>query len=148
MKINTGPVCYGARRSDYGSFVIKESGNVTTVKLVHLSGYITCYSVWVAARSNWECAPYFNYNDRLMVVITDSQNKIILPQGNVPATLEYTLPGFTSKSPELIFKKFEPPMVVTAGQEYRIWYGHDLTDNTEGDNDGQACTDVYMYAIF
>ena len=45
-------------------------------------------------------------------------------------------------------KENVPSMVVTAGQEYRIWYGHDLKNCTEDNNDGQVFADVYMYAIF
>jgi hypothetical protein len=39
-------------------------------------------------------------------------------------------------------------MNVTAGQEYRIWYGQDLVNESEDNNEGTACVDVFMYGWF
>jgi hypothetical protein len=90
--------------------------------------------------------------DLLLTIITDNQDQKILPQDKFlvdERTLSYRLPGFTSKSPELIFEEFTTPMGVTAGQEYRIWYGEDLTDANENDNgERTACVDVFMYGLF
>ena len=36
---------------------------------------------------------------------------------------------------------------VRAGDELRVWYGEDLTDWNESDNDGEVCSDVYTLII-
>jgi hypothetical protein len=57
------------------------------------------------------------------------------------------MPVFHARSPELVFN-FTKPMRVTAGQEYRIWYGQDLKDLYETNNEGTACVDVLMCGWF
>lgn len=150
-KINASPVCFGAKDSSYGTLNMKKAGKVLTVKLVHLSGYVACVESYPSSRSNWGCAPYSVRQDRLLTVITDNQNRKILPQDEFIVNfyrLEYSLPGFTSKSPEIVFKNFTAPRDVSVGQEFRIWYGQDLKNRSEENNGGTSCTDVYVYGLF
>jgi hypothetical protein len=37
-----------------------------------------------------------------------------------------------------------PFLTVTAGQEFRIWFGQDLGDATENNNFGTTCADVFV----
>ncbi|XP_031565773.1 uncharacterized protein LOC116300938 [Actinia tenebrosa] len=157
LKINSCPVCFGAKNSSYGRFDLKQNGTITTVKLVHLFGYVTCNYKHQSASSNWGCGAYVSganktFPDKLLTIITNDKNQKILPQDEYiekPNILAYVLPGeFTSQSPELIFPNFTTPMKVAAGQEYRIWYGQDLLDVFEDKNNGTACADVYMYGWF
>ncbi|XP_031563742.1 uncharacterized protein LOC116299252 isoform X1 [Actinia tenebrosa] len=149
-KINVSPVCFGAKGSSYGTFYVKKTGKVLTFKLVHLSGYVSCSFSYSSAKSDWGCAPFLTYTDTLMTIITNNQNIKILPQDEFissSARLEYSLPGFTSKSPEIVFKNFTTPLDVMAGQEFRIWYGQDLKKSLDGNNDGTSCADVYVYGL-
>jgi hypothetical protein len=87
----------------------------------------------------------------LFTIVTDNENKRIIPQDEFITSfgyLGYSLPGVTSTSNELVFKQFTTPMNVTAGQEYRIWYGEDLKNATDDNNEGTACVDVFMYGWF
>lgn len=152
-KINSSPVCFGSKDSAFGRFYIKQNMTVTAIKLVHLSGYVTCNDKLESARSNWGCGFYttggnVTFEDRLYTIITDHQDHKIFPQDEFIKSfqsLSYNLPGgITSKSPELFFTNFTP-MNVTAGQEYRIWYGQDLINRSEDNNEGNVCAEVYLY---
>ncbi|XP_031563665.1 uncharacterized protein LOC116299171 [Actinia tenebrosa] len=147
LKINSNPVCFGTKNSSYGHFHIKQNGTVTTIQLKHLSGLMTCNKESLQTkRSNWGCG-----ENVLYTILTDSQDRRILPQDEFIIYfpwLQYLLPGVNRNSTELTFKSFSTPMNVTAGQEYRIWFGQDLTNTTEKNNDGSSCVDVYMNGWF
>jgi hypothetical protein len=108
--------------------------------------------LYPSTRSNWGCAAvYRQRTDKLLTIITDNQNRKLLPQDEFIENferLEYNLPSFTSKSPEIVFKNFSTPLDVMAGQEFRIWYGQDLKKISVDNNEGTSCTDVYMYGVF
>jgi hypothetical protein len=57
----------------------------------------------------------------------------------------YNLPGVTSNDKELILPDIDPPLHVTTGQEFRVWYGEDLIDRSEADNRGTLDIDVYAH---
>lgn len=120
-------------------------------KLVHLFGYVVCGKR--SGKSKWECK--FRYPPKLAVFVTDRLQRPILPPDNTVFRrfngahnqcangIYYGLPGFNEDSRELRFNNFSSPMTVTEGQEFQIWYGEDLKDCTEDDNDGQSCVDIY-----
>ncbi|XP_022787214.1 uncharacterized protein LOC111327321 [Stylophora pistillata] len=150
IKINTSPVCFGARHNSYGVFKILSTGHVISFKLVHLSGYVVCSERF--ARSKWGCK--FRYPPKLAVFVTDHRQQPIFPPNNtvfhrfngVPQCangIYYSLPGYNEDSRELKFNNFSSPKTVTEGQEFQIWYGEDLKDCTEDDNDGQSCVDIH-----
>ncbi|XP_031574667.1 uncharacterized protein LOC116308398 [Actinia tenebrosa] len=145
-KTNTSPVCFGAKTSSFGRFYINQSGSVKGIKLVYVKGYVAAGNR-IDARSKWGSG-----NDKqLYTIITNSSNQRILPQDEFITNyniLSYLLPYSNYNSEELIFKNFTSPMVVTAGQEYRIWYGEDLTNYGEYDNEGTTCAEVYVLALF
>nr|XP_058945954.1 uncharacterized protein LOC131773977 [Pocillopora verrucosa] len=151
IKINTSPVCFGARNNSYGVFKIPSAGRVISFKLVHLFGYVVCGKR--SGKSKWGCK--FRYPPKLAVFVKDRLQRPILPPDNTVFRrfngahnqcangIYYGLPGFNEDSRELRFNNFSSPMTVTEGQEFQIWYGEDLKDCTEDDNDGQSCVDIY-----
>ena len=46
-------------------------------------------------------------------------------------------------SPELVLSVFSSPLSVTSGQELRLWYGEDLGNSGDSENDGTSCSDVF-----
>ncbi|XP_078356544.1 uncharacterized protein LOC144641399 [Oculina patagonica] len=70
----------------------------------------------------------------------DSDNVILLPESQ---EFKYTLPGQNADSKEIEFTDISIPLLLSSGQELRIWYGEDLANYGEGDNDGTSCVDVY-----
>ena len=148
--MSSHPVCFGARRNKYGSFNVHYGGDIAAIKLLHLSGYVTCdnrnFSYW----SYWGCGKRAAVEDYVGVAITTSQNTIITPEApflkNVPPGKFSELPPYKSFSPEIILPRFSPYPVIS-GEELRLWYGEDLMDFTESDNRGLVCCDVYALYV-
>ena len=42
-KFSSAPVCFGAKDSQFGQFQVEVGGSIRAVKLVHLSGQVTCH---------------------------------------------------------------------------------------------------------
>ena len=88
--------------------------------------------------------------DQVNVVITDTSNHIILPanQFMVHSAKWYRVPYYNAPfAPELVLSVFSHPRWVSSGQQFRLWYGEDLTDYTEHDNGGRSCCDVYALYV-
>ena len=83
-----------------------------------------------------------------MTVITYS-NKTVLPlaefvKSNAKNKLyTYQLDDADFNSATLVFKFLRTPLVVLVGQQFQLWYAHDLVNFTEDNNDGKTCADVY-----
>ncbi|XP_078374814.1 uncharacterized protein LOC144658280 isoform X2 [Oculina patagonica] len=149
-KINNAPVCFGARDDTYGTFNIKESGLVYTFKLVHRSGYLKC--IQNVPASYWGCDGSSYGDERLLTVITYPNKTALLladylkdVSGCGKNYYLYQIAGIGVNSPELVFNKLPTPLSVSVGQEFHIWYGQDLKDCSEDNNDGQTCADVYAW---
>ena len=147
-KINDAPVCFGARYNTYGTFHIKESGLINTVKLVHKSGSVVCHPGYPA--SYWGC-DYPHYGDKRLLTVITYQNKnplLLADYLRDDSGCEYYLyqiDGIGVNSTELVFNKLPTPLSVSNGQEFQIWYGQDLKDCSEHNNAGQTCSDVYAW---
>ncbi len=136
VKLNQDPVCFGAKDNQYGSFSVSTNIAVTSVMLVHRSGWVRCAPSSVT-QSNWGCS-----GDKINVHLTDQNNGRLVPAASVPKDDYdfYTMPGYTSKSPVLVFSQ---DFSFYRNQKLRLWYGEDLINNGEGDNSGKSCADVY-----
>ena len=138
VKLNKSPVCFGARGNQYGRFSYNRNVFVTSFMLVHRSGTVSCNR---KAYSYWGCTA--NHVD-ISVALTDGQNRILAPTAlaNIK-TSWYRLAGYTSSSSALVFCVPKKPHCVFANSELRLWYGEDLKSQTESDNGGKTCADVY-----
>ena len=137
--LNSVPVCFGAKDNQFGRFQVEVGGSIQAVKLVHLSGQVTCDHRRVEAWSKWGCGlPSFVL--RISVFLTDEYDFIVLPMGQ---SSPYTIPGYDDQSSEIIFSGFPKPLPVSSGQELRLWYEEDLRNASENDNNGTSCTDVF-----
>ena len=143
-KINTGPVCFGARDDSYGAFNITESGVIRTFKLVHLSGSIRCNHV--DPPCYWGCDnPWFG-DTRLQTVLTfKNRSALLLADYRKNCGHSYKIEGVGVNETELRFNNLPSPISVSVGDEFQIWYGQDLTYCSEGNNSGQTCADVYAW---
>ena len=113
---------------------MSKSGQLTALKLVHISGEVGC--IW-NGRSKWGC----NHPDNIATIITDDQNNVVFPEDGI---YPYTLAGFGSNSPELMLN-FSTPLVVTADQEFRVWYSEDLHGTDTDNYPGPTCMKVIPY---
>ena len=148
-KQNTSPVCFGAKDGQFGRFYIKsDHENLAAVRLVPIYGYVSCDTRHVSYWSYWGCGLYRGGLGKINVVITNSENQVILPPSEfiVNDGAKWSrIPGYDSLSTELVLSFFSPSQV-DYHQELRVWYGEDLMNAGEEDNGGTACVDVY--AIF
>jgi len=60
----------------------------------------------------------------------------------------YVLPGFESDSVFLVFHDFANPEFLQENQELQLWYGEDLENFNEDNNEGQTCADVYAWYLW
>ncbi|XP_015760572.1 PREDICTED: uncharacterized protein LOC107339771 isoform X3 [Acropora digitifera] len=137
-KLNSAPVCFGAKDNQFGRFQVEVGGSIQAVKMVHLSGQVTC-DVESNAWSKWGCARP-DLVQYIIVVLTDESNTILLPMGQ---RYYYTIPGYDAQSSEIVFSGFPNPLHLSSDRELRLWYGEDLVDGGEHNNDGTSCTDVF-----
>ena len=147
-------MCFGAKHNVFGKFHLPSSGKLAAIKLVHLYGYVSCHAPNPNHWSYWGCAHRTSTKNQINVVITDAHNHIILPPnqlivtGSLAAGKWYYDVGYSSLSPELVLSVFSHPLHVSSGQEFRVWYGEDLVNHTEQDNDGKVCSDVYALYVW
>ena len=135
--MNNGEVCFGAKNDSYGNFTFTSNETVVALKLVYISGFVTCNKLTVPHGSHWACRE----EGKIRTVLTNTINGVIFPQNYQEKA--YVLPGYLGNSSELVFNILSPPLRVATGDEYRIWYNDDLVDKTKDDNDGVTCVDVY-----
>ncbi|XP_048578484.1 uncharacterized protein LOC116610740 [Nematostella vectensis] len=149
-KINTSPVCFGAKNDNYGTFKPTRHGFLAAVKLVHRVGYVangpdqTVRSYWGSNREH----------HNLDILVTNTRNEVIFPLTGVrymgvsnPGRW-YEMDAFNALSPELVLQHgFDKGYYVGPQSILRVWYGEDLYNYTESDNSGTECVDVYGYFI-
>merc|ERR1712117_892931 len=125
------------------------------LKLLHRSGYVTCDNRMPTVKSNWGCHEHpgeGQYDAAHVTVGKGSENSIVPHAGDPKVTLKsngwYILSGFKPMSPYL---EFDLPQdngnsyyCFEVGTEYHLWYGEDVNDVSEHDNDGTAYTDIYI----
>ena len=88
-----------------------------------------------------------NPSRKLRTVITTASDEVVLPANYTRGDETYTLEGYRSTSPELVFPNASSSGDVIRGQELRIWFVEDLGDFSEGDNSGQSCADVFLFYV-
>lgn len=151
IKLSFRPVCFGARDDQYGSFRVPYGGKLAAVKLVHLSGAVTCDTrLGVSKWSFWGCGSHPALKNHVDVTITTASNHLISPPSqffNTYASAKWSeIPGFNSFSSEIVLP-FLSAYSVNSGQQLRLWYGEDLVNQSEADNGGKVCCDVYALYI-
>ena len=137
VKLNKSPVCFGAKGNTYGSFTYGKNIFVSSFMLVHRSGTVTCNS---KDHSYWGCSVD---HAKIATVITDGKKRVLAPTLTGKPSW-YNLPGYTSSSSALVFcVQPKTPLCVFSTTEIRLWYAEDLYDQSESDNGGKTCADVY-----
>ncbi|XP_078345316.1 uncharacterized protein LOC144630828 [Oculina patagonica] len=155
QKINTEPVCFGARGNQYGAFNITKSGRLRTMKLIHISGSIKCNPDDSA--SYWGCrySKFYSNNGPLTIITNANKESVLPPVEDLKAISGsgdcgnrkhcYSLDGIHHTSPELVFHHLSNQLTVSRNQEFQIWYGQDWIDCSEDGNSGTTCVDVYAW---
>ena len=123
---------------------------VGALRLVSRSGEVKCVSD--VAYSCWDCHGYSSLKAcPSNVIITDRHDNRIFPLQQFikhGSGLWYTMPVVDDKhSDELVFSNFDYPLYLHPYMELRVWFGEDLKNRSEGDNQGRVCVDVFAYVI-
>ncbi len=143
-KLNCRPVCYGGRGNSYGVFPVDKQITAYQVKLVHVSGRISCAGENYYGSFN---CPYKSVKNYFEVHLTDPDNKVIVPAPPVQYASGhrgwYYLNGNKIGSNQLVFSTGLTPYTFKKRTLYRVWYGEDLFKYAEGNNPGKMCVDVY-----
>ncbi|XP_031568965.1 uncharacterized protein LOC116303544 [Actinia tenebrosa] len=142
------PVCFEGQGNRFGHLIhVGKKGLIGAIKLVYRTGSIRCVAN-PAYDSRWGCYHYSTFMKYpLNVIITDNHNNILYPQPQYikhTAGLWYYLPMVDDKhSNELVFTDFSQPFYIQGHQQLRIWYGEDLKNWSETDNQGRVCVNVF-----
>ena len=142
-------MCFGTLGSQFGSFKASTGGKLMKIKLVHLYGYVSCIGTEPKYWSHWGCG-YFNENsntDWTGISITTAGNTVLFPPKEINrGTYHWALiPGYNSRTPELVMSIYDNPVEVTTGQQLRVWYSEDLYQDSYTNNHGRVCADVFGY---
>ena len=124
-KLNTGPVCFGARDDSYVAFNIKESGVIYTFKLLHRSGSVICNPDHPP--SYWGCVTPFYGDTRLLTILTfKNRSRLLLADYKNRCGYPYKMEGVGVNDNELRFNNLPSPISVSVGDEFQIWHGQDI----------------------
>lgn len=146
--MNNSPICFDKGRNQFRKFVVPFNGQLASVKLVHLDGYVRCN------RGNWSfwgCGE--NPGLGVNVEITNKHDGTpLLPSS--PCAFSHIeglsqssrIPGYRPFSSELVLSACSDPPNVTQGQELHLWYSKGSSTpsrESEGNQKGKSCSDVY-----
>ena len=70
-------MCFGAKDNSFGTFEIRQSGDMYNLKLVHQSGAVNCIND-INSATKWGCGAS-NHNNELYVHITNESSAYIFP---------------------------------------------------------------------
>lgn len=158
QKVNgENPVCFRVSGDRPGRFTISKEGFVAAFKLVHRSGSVTCEKDKCHGHdsysSKWGCSTNHSYvgSTPLGTFITTQSKRVLFPREKFirikSMNTWYALPGFEPDSDFLVFHDFANPEFLQENQELQLWYGEDLENFNEDNNEGQTCADVYAWYL-
>ena len=106
---------------------LKQEGQITGIKLEHVSGNLTCNISASNSANLWGCNHgTISRKAKVLTVITDADNEVVFP-ANIDSSKAFIVPGFNaSMSHILVFTNFAYPNYFSTGQELRVWYIQDL----------------------
>ena len=117
---------------------------------MHIYGRVTCNKLYRHYENFWGCNR--DLLKPLGIFITDLHKRILFnrtgsdPPGNVQLPW-YSSSLFDGASSELIFNRMNDPLYVNQDFKLIAWYGEDLINKDERENDGQTCVDVYAHFV-
>lgn len=143
-RLQASNICFLTKGDQPGFFKLKQGGELVAMKLQHKSGVVSCLATHF--NSNFGCnnrgKTWYSYR-HISTFVTDDARNVIFPAMTKIDRGFTQLPGYNANSKFLVFTNYATPMFARRGQDLKIWYGEDLFDSFEGDNQGRTCVDVY-----
>lgn len=158
-RLNVTKSCFGSKGNKPGEFTITREGFLAAFKVVHTRGQVNCEkdACHGSFASNWGCStshPYLGTTPMGTFITTPTltptpSKRILFPREKFirDKSAWYALPGFEPNSPFLVFHDFANPEFVQYGQKIEIWFGEDLVNDSEEDNDGETCVEVFAWYL-
>uniref|UniRef100_A0A7M5VF23 Uncharacterized protein n=2 Tax=Clytia hemisphaerica TaxID=252671 RepID=A0A7M5VF23_9CNID len=139
-------VCYKSKGNQPGQFAFQQSGTISSLKLQHISGLITCSKGNSKFGSSiWSCSDKLS---QLSTVITYQNKTVFYPPNVKMAPIVNNVKfddrnSFEMRTNELIYKR--PSLRVVSNETIlQIWNTNDLGgDHYDRDNDGTHCVKVF-----
>ena len=78
LQVNSQRVCFGAKDDPYGAFTVPNDGNVVSLRLVYISGFVSFQYHTLPHGSDWECTK----ENQLTTLVTNKRNEVIFPRFN------------------------------------------------------------------
>lgn len=149
LNLSKDVVCFGSPGNKYATIVIPMEGFLMSIKLVHVTGRVTCDNSAPQYNRKWGCSrrhPLHRGMPFNIVITTGKNNGILFPKElslkGKNDSLWYDIPEADPDSPELIFGDSSYPYYVASGQELRVWFGEDLTNSEGKNNTEKVCITV------
>lgn len=157
-RLNATKACFGAKGDNPGKFTITREGFLAAFKVVHTRGQVNCEKGATghgSVASKWGCStnhPHHGTTPLGTFITTPTPSRrILFPREKFirdkSMSKWYSLPGFEPNSPFLVFHDFANPEFVQYGQKVEIWFGEDLANDSEEDNDGESCVEVFAWYL-
>ena len=148
-------VCFGARDSKFASVVIPLEGFLTSLKLIHVTGHVSCDSNAPQHNRKWGCSrshPTLGRTPFNIVVTAGKHNGILFPidlfmKDSKKESLWYDITDVDPDALELVLGDLSYPYYVTSGQELRIWLGKDYQNVGKVEVEGKVCFAVKGWFI-
>ena len=142
-KLNSVPLCYGARDDAYGEFAFSKAGMIMKLTLTHINGFLSCNPMFPA--SHWGCDHPSLTQGKLMTLVTFENRTRLQPARifGTPCNPQYSINGSSLNSTSLSFEPFDIPLAAPVDDNFQIWFGQDFTNCSEENNAGVICVDVY-----
>ena len=148
-------VCFGAPENEFATVVIPREGFLLSIKLVHVTGHVSCDNNLPQYKSKWGCSrshPVYGGTPFNVVITTGKTNSIIYPTElslkDKTESLWYDILEVEPDSPELIFGDSSHPHYVASGQVLRVWLGENVMKSGGKKSNGKVCIKVqgwYMH---
>lgn len=140
--MNNSPICFDEGHNQFRTVVVPLNGQLASVKLVHLDGYVRCnQGKW----SFWGCGE--NSGPGVNVEITNKHGDTpLLPSSLCSFSQSEGIPGYRPFSSELVLSACSDAPKVTQGQVLYLWYSKGSSTKSrqsEGNKKGKSCSDVY-----
>lgn len=148
-------VCFGARDSKFASVVIPLEGFLTSLKLIHVTGHVSCDPNAPQHDRKWGCSrshPKLGRTPFNIVVTAGKHNGILFPidlfmKDSKKESLWYDITDVDPDALELVLGDLSYPYYVTSGQELRIWLGKDYQNVAKVEVEGKVCFAVKGWFI-
>ncbi|XP_066920916.1 uncharacterized protein [Clytia hemisphaerica] len=145
-KVTVQPICYKPSYRSPALFRLPMTGKISSIKLEHVSGYISC-SIR-KEKSYWACGCCY-HSTSVLTLITDAKDNPQFPVQNYETRVghkEFTVPGFNQMSKFLVLPapKEDPLYYGRKDEVLKVWFGEDFVSWATTDNSGEHCVHVWV----